>query len=220
MATVLHPSPCRRGIVRFAGTLLLAALVCGPGGALAEDACAAERSRATGAKRLDDLGDPLSNLGVWVEVPRYGRAWKPCDLPSGWRPYFHGSWTWTERGWFWVSQEPWGWLTYHYGRWLFDGAQGWVWVPGKVWAPAWVTWRWNDEVIGWAPLEPGGKGYSAFWTFVPAARLAGESVEAMAIPGPRVPALLLKTRLGAGQRRGHREGQDGWTAAVTRLSRR
>jgi hypothetical protein len=72
-----------------------------------------------------------------------------------------------------------------------------VWLPGKVWAPAWVTWRWNDEVIGWAPLAPRGVPYSAFWTFVPASRFVGERVEAMAIPAPRVPALLLKTRLPA-----------------------
>ena len=135
----------------------------------------------------------LSALGEWVELPRYGNAWRPCGVESDWRPYFRGSWTWTKEGWFWVSDEPWG-STYHYGRWLFDRAFGWVWLPGKVWAPAWVAWQWNDEVIGWAPLAPRGMPYSAFWTFVPASRFVGERVEAMALPAPRVPALLLKTR--------------------------
>jgi hypothetical protein len=28
----------------------------------------------------------------------------------------------------------------------------WIWVPGYVWGPAWVTWIYNDFYIGWAPL--------------------------------------------------------------------
>jgi len=31
---------------------------------------------------------------------------------------------------------------------------GWVWVPGYEWAPAWVSWRYGDEYVGWAPLPP------------------------------------------------------------------
>jgi hypothetical protein len=31
---------------------------------------------------------------------------------------------------------------------------GWVWVPGRVWAPAWVDWRENDEYIAWTPIPP------------------------------------------------------------------
>src|SRR6266496_1683468 len=41
---------------------------------------------------------------------------------------------------------------------------GWVWIPGTVWAPAWVTWTYNDNYVGWAPLPPsivfGSSGYS------------------------------------------------------------
>ena len=55
-----------------------------------------------------------------------------------------------------ISDEPYGWATYHYGRWLYDDFQGWVWKPGVEWAPAWVGWRSNDDYIGWAPLGPGG----------------------------------------------------------------
>jgi hypothetical protein len=29
-----------------------------------------------------------------------------------------------------------------------------VWVPGYTWAPAWVSWRSNDDYVGWAPLPP------------------------------------------------------------------
>ncbi len=32
---------------------------------------------------------------------------------------------------------------------------GWVWVPGNVWAPAWVSWRTANSYVGWAPLPPG-----------------------------------------------------------------
>jgi hypothetical protein len=30
----------------------------------------------------------------------------------------------------------------------------WCWVPGYEWAPSWVSWRQNDQYIGWAPLPP------------------------------------------------------------------
>ena len=31
---------------------------------------------------------------------------------------------------------------------------GWLWVPGRVWSPAWVDWRQNDSYVSWAPLPP------------------------------------------------------------------
>ncbi|HEX4138962.1 MAG TPA: DUF6600 domain-containing protein, partial [Candidatus Methylacidiphilales bacterium] len=44
-----------------------------------------------------------------------------------------------------------------------------VWVPGYTWAPAWVSWRYGDGYVGWAPLPPdslagidySGDGYDA-----------------------------------------------------------
>lgn len=182
-----------RSAGRLLGALLAAALATAPLAAHGADACAAQNRRAA-AKLRRDARVTLADLGVWVDVARYGQAWQPCAVGPDWRPYFHGSWSWTADGWFWVSEEPWGWATYHYGRWYFDSAHGWVWLPGKTWAPAWVRWRWNDQVVGWAPLEPAGTPHSAFWTFVPAGRLSGEPVESAAIPGPRVPALLLQTK--------------------------
>ena len=32
------------------------------------------------------------------------------------------------------------------GRWFFDDSYGWVWVPGSEWAPAWVAWRYGDNM--------------------------------------------------------------------------
>lgn len=180
----------------LAGALLALALGAVPAAARAADACAGKVRRPTAATTQGDPEAVLAATGVWIEVASHGLAWRPCVVGPGWRPYFHGSWRWTREGWFWVSAEPWGAVTYHYGRWLFEPSQGWVWLPGKTWAPAWVRWRSNHEVVGWAPLEPDGPTYSAFWTFVPAARLEGEEVEAIALPPPRVPALLLRTKQG------------------------
>src|SRR5262249_25433752 len=34
-------------------------------------------------------------------------------------------------------------------------ARGWAWIPGRVYAPAWVSWRVGDAgYIGWAPMPP------------------------------------------------------------------
>ncbi len=60
----------------------------------------------------------------------------------------------TDAGWTWVSEEPFGWATYHYGRWVRLRRIGWVWVPGEEWAPAWVSWRTSKNYVGWAPLPP------------------------------------------------------------------
>jgi hypothetical protein len=54
----------------------------------------------------------------------------------------------------WISDEPFGWATYHYGRWALLRGHGWVWVPGSEWAPSWVSWRTSGSHIGWAPLPP------------------------------------------------------------------
>jgi hypothetical protein len=65
-----------------------------------------------------------------------------------------GHWVYTEDGWFWVSDYEWGWAPFHYGRWVRHARYRWVWIPDTVWAPAWVTWRHGDDVVGWAPLGP------------------------------------------------------------------
>jgi hypothetical protein len=106
----------------------------------------------------DVFYDRLAPEGRWFNADDYGYVWQPnvAVSESSWRPYSDGHWVWTDRGWFWNSNEDFGWATYHYGRWaLVDGA-GWVWVPGQQWAPAWVSWRHtdDDDYVGWAPLPP------------------------------------------------------------------
>ncbi len=94
---------------------------------------------------------------------------------------------WTDDGWFWDSEEPWAWATYHYGRWTYDPALGWIWVPGYEWAPAWVTWHYGIDVVGWAPLWPGWSifvtSHSFFhrcWVFVPCNRFVGHPIPSVA----------------------------------------
>src|SRR5712691_7251383 len=105
---------------------------------------------------VGDFYAPLTPYGSWVEVSSYGRCWHPAQVAGDWRPYCNGEWVWTDCGWYWQSDEPWAWACYHYGRWLFDPAYGWVWVPEVEWAPAWVYWRNGGDYIGWAPCPPSG----------------------------------------------------------------
>src|ERR1044072_1148419 len=102
-----------------------------------------------------DFYQPLEPYGTWVEVRSYGRCWRPREVAVDWQPYTMGHWEWPDAGWYWVSDEPWGWAAFHYGSWYHDSSYGWVWIPGTDWAPAWVTWRYSDDYIGWAPCGAG-----------------------------------------------------------------
>ncbi len=97
--------------------------------------------------------DSRAPYGSWVVVAGYGQVWVPT-VSAWWRPYTEGRWAYTDEGWTWVGTEPWGWAAYHYGRWYWDAEYGWAWVPGTVWAPAWVAWRSGGGHLGWAPLPP------------------------------------------------------------------
>jgi hypothetical protein len=128
----------------------------------------------------------LSPYGDWVVVGAYGRVWRP-HVAAGWRPYYYGRWEWTSEGWLWVSEEPFGWAAYHYGRWTLHPGYGWIWVPGYQWAPAWVSWRYSGDVVGWAPLGPGVSVYvgvtsfvDSWWTFVPCRSFVAEPVHRIA----------------------------------------
>jgi len=101
-----------------------------------------------------DFYTPLSAHGAWVEVGSYGRCWRPASIAVEWRPYCDGHWAWTDCGWYWVSDEPWAWACYHYGNWVYDPVQAWIWIPGIEWGPSWVSWRVGGGYIGWAPLAP------------------------------------------------------------------
>jgi len=101
-----------------------------------------------------DFYEPLNPYGRWVVVAGYGRCWVPARVEAEWRPYADGHWERTDAGWYWMSEEPWGWATYHYGRWDWNVQFGWFWMPQMQWAPAWVAWREGGGYVGWAPLRP------------------------------------------------------------------
>ncbi len=112
--------------------------------------------------------DALSPHGTWIEVPGYGRCWRPnyAVLGAGWQPYADGGhWVWTDFGWYWVSDYSWGWAPFHYGRWCHVPRHGWLWSPDTVWGPAWVCWRRTSSHCGWAPLPPGAYFSGSSWYF-------------------------------------------------------
>ncbi|CAN5643365.1 hypothetical protein BH10BAC5_BH10BAC5_22460 [soil metagenome] len=72
--------------------------------------------------------------------------------PASYVPYTNGSWVNTDNGWYFQSATPEEEIVHHYGRWDYSDNLGWVWIPGKVWSPAWVDWKEKDNTIAWAPL--------------------------------------------------------------------
>ncbi len=129
-----------------------------------------ERSRipqpvGTG-RNSDFFYTALDPYGDWDEVEGYGPVFLPREAQQdrNWRPYTDGEWVRSEQGWTWRSNEPHGWATSHYGRWVRHLREGWMWVPGSEWAPAWVSWRKSETHIGWAPLPPeaySGRGFNS-----------------------------------------------------------
>ena len=152
----------------------------------------------------------LAPYGSWVDVDGYGLCWRPTVAVSDpyWRPYGdRGRWLWSDSGWYWYSDYSWGWAPFHYGRWCSYPRLGWIWVPGSVWAPSWVTWRYTDSYCGWAPLPPGcgfrsgigltwyGRGVSIgfdfglsshCWSYVPTSRFCDWNVRRHCLPENRL----------------------------------
>ena len=114
------------------------------------------KTEASAQVSVNFFYDNLGSDGYWLDVDGYGYCWQPNVAVSNrsWRPYADGYWGYTDLGWTWISYEPFGWATYHYGRWARLRNHGWVWVPGYEWGPAWVSWRTGGNYVGWAPLPP------------------------------------------------------------------
>jgi hypothetical protein len=103
----------------------------------------------------------MEEYGRWDYVAPYGSVWFP-SVAASWRPYYYGSWAYTRLGWTWHGHDRWAWPTHHYGRWGFNGNH-WFWIPGKVWAPAWVSWGAAAGYVGWAPLGWDNRPAIGFW---------------------------------------------------------
>jgi len=97
----------------------------------------------------------LSQHGSWLVSAQYGHVWQPREYNRDWNPYYDGHWVYTNMGWAWVSDYQWGAIPYHYGTWISEPNVGWVWIPGRIWAPSWVVFRTGSDYIGWAPVPPG-----------------------------------------------------------------
>jgi hypothetical protein len=166
-----------------------------------------------------DLGffyDSLASYGNWIQRPSYGWVWTPSAVDTRWRPYEDGHWVWTDQGWTWITDEPYGWATYHYGRWYDDPEIGWAWVPGDEWGPAWVSWQEGGDYVGWAPLPPGvdisynsgyggGYGYGGYgsydygigpdaYVFVPERNFLSLSIASYVVPTVQVRSFWGRTR--------------------------
>ena len=139
-----------------------------------------------GPKAFAQFEQALAPYGTWISDPRFGRVWVPSAAVVGdpFTPYAtNGRWVLTEYGWTWDSKWEWGWAPFHFGRWaMLDGHQ-WCWVPGTLWAPAWVTWRVGRHHVGWAPMPPRGMkvgrplGTRSPWTFALATSLGAATLD-------------------------------------------
>ena len=89
-------------------------------------------------------------------------VWKPSvdlgvsvpGIKKEFTPYTNGQWINSDAGWYFKAPTPAEETVSHYGRWVNSPTAGWLWVPGRVWAPAWVDWKQNDDYVSWAPLPP------------------------------------------------------------------
>ena len=105
----------------------------------------------------------LDGHGRWHHDAHLGWVWYPT-VTAGWAPYRLGRWAHTPFGLTWVSYDPWGWAPYHYGRWGHSPL-GWYWLPGSIWAPAWVSWGYGSNWIGWSPLNYYGYPVYGFYDY-------------------------------------------------------
>ncbi|MGZ3444424.1 MAG: DUF6600 domain-containing protein [Myxococcaceae bacterium] len=146
---------------------------------------------------VSTFDETLSPYGQWVDTgdgPNDGRAWRPDPDVVGeeFQPYATGGhWVYSDWGWTWESDYPWGWAPFHYGRWALTPSWGWVWYPGTVWAPAWVDWRFGGGYIGWAPLPPVGfavvvQPWRPYWCFVPSNVFVYRDVWGYRLPVDRI----------------------------------
>ena len=141
----------------------------------------------------------LSPYGYWTFVAPYGRVWVPA-VGYGWRPYYYGQWVLTDWGWTFASDDPWGWAAYHYGRWNWAGGVGWYWIPGYVWAPAWVYWRYGGGYVTWCPIGPAGIAFGyrhPAWIAVPERHFT-RPISAVALPSQRTSGVVTQARPLAG----------------------
>jgi len=158
---------------------------------------------------LTDFRGTLEPYGTWTEDATYGTVWAPSPSVVGpnFTPYVTaGHWVYDD-DYVWVSDYDWGWAPFHYGRWVYNGI-GWVWIPGRTYAGAWVSWRYGYGdwgYLGWAPLAPSwcwhrgvavGIGFVPRmpYAFVSSREVFAPAVATRVIAGPQVGVVASHTR--------------------------
>ncbi|MDQ3019079.1 MAG: hypothetical protein M3R36_00685 [Bacteroidota bacterium] len=98
----------------------------------------------------------LGMIFVWKPSPNLAVSASTDEtVLTNYKPYFNGQWINTDKGWYFLAPTPEEEIVHHYGRWVYNPELEWLWVPGRVWAPAWVEWRESPSLIGWAPIPAG-----------------------------------------------------------------
>jgi len=144
---------------------------------------------------LQMYSNDFDRYGSWGFEASYGNVWYPA-VSVGWRPYYNGYWSSIHPyGWTWVGYDRWAWPTHHYGRWGYHGNR-WFWVPGRQWAPAYVSWGVAPGYVSWCPLGFNNQpvfalsvGFGNFWTgwtAVPRSQFARHHVSQWAVPPDRL----------------------------------
>jgi hypothetical protein len=114
----------------------------------------------TDPSALSDFRPTLDAHGAWSDDASYGTVWtpNPTEVGADFQPYdTSGQWSYDGGDYNWESSFEWGWICFHYGRWAFSPTLGWMWIPGRTYAAAWVTWRTPDDgygYVGWSPIAP------------------------------------------------------------------
>lgn len=95
----------------------------------------------------------VDGQGRWIIIDGV-RYWSHytyvVDQNDEWTPYQNGYWSWSEGyGYTWVSYDPWGWATEHYGVWRHHGVYDWMWLPfdDHHYEPSCVTFFDNGSFI-------------------------------------------------------------------------
>jgi hypothetical protein len=103
--------------------------------------------------QFEAYSDVFNSYGSWETDAQDGTVWYP-QVAADWRPYADGYWQpyGAQSQWLWVGRDPWGWPTHHYGRWGVNPRGRWYWMPGRQWAPSYVSWSVGPGYIGWTPL--------------------------------------------------------------------
>jgi hypothetical protein len=165
----------------------------------------------TDPSALTDFRPALDPYGTWVDDPTYGDVWTPSpdEVGPDFVPYdTAGQWDYTDGDYSWVSYYQWGWVCFHYGRWA-QSSGTWMWIPGRNYAGAWVTWRFTSSepaYVGWAPTAPTWGWNSAGvavplgsvqqqpWTFTNAQGLFGPGLASRAVTGRAVASIAAGSR--------------------------